>query len=302
MSARELIEFIALAAIWGASFLFMRIAAPELGPVPLMLLRCGIGAITLLPALWLRGAWPALRAAALPIALIGVINSAIPFVLLGMASLVLAAGTTSILNGLAPLWSAAIAFAVFGDRLTRWQVVGLLLGIGGVVLLSGTGAAPGEQVDTGALLLAFGAAVGATLAYGFGANLTRARLRGVDPLAVAAGSQLSASAVLLLPALLLWPEAPSAGPGVPAIVLGLSVLALGTVCTGFAYLLFFRLIASLGATRAVSVTFVIPVFGLGWGALLLGETIDRWTLAGAAVILLGTALATGTLKPRGRSV
>jgi len=302
MPLRDLLEFLALAAIWGASFLFMRIAAPELGPVPLMLLRCVIGALTLLPVLWLRKAWPALRASAGHIALVGVVNSAIPFVLLGAASLVLAAGTTSILNALAPLWAAAIAFAVFGDRLSRWQLIGLVLGVCGVILLSGSGAASGESVSDATLMLAFAAAVAATFAYGVGANLTRARLRGVNPLAVAFGSQVSASAVLLVPALLLWPEPDSLGQGVLPSTLWVSVLALGTVCTGLAYLLFFRLIGSLGATRAVSVTFVIPVFGLGWGAWLLNETIDAWTLAGAAVIVLGTALATGTLKPRRPSV
>jgi len=298
MSVRDLAEFLALATVWGASFLFMRIAAPELGPVPLMLLRCAIGAATLLPVLWWHGAWPALRRSWAAIAVVGVINSAIPFVLLGVASLSLAAGTTSILNALAPLWTAAFAFALFGDRLTRRQCVGLALGVAGVALLTGTGAAGGETVGRGGVALAFAAAIAATAAYGIGANITRARLRGVEPLAVATGSQLSASAVLLVPALLWWPEPSVPHAGTAPATLWLSVIALGTVCTGLAYLLFFRLIARLGATRTVSVTFVIPVSGVLWGALLLDEVVDAWTLGGAAVIVLGTALATGILGPR----
>jgi len=311
MSKRDVAEFLALAAIWGASFLFMRVAAPAFGPMPLMLVRCAIGALTLLIVLVHQGKVRTLTARAGPLLAIGVINSAIPFVLLGYATLSLTAGVTSILNSLAPLFSALIAFAWLGDRLTRAQMLGLALGVIGVVVLMGggtdlaSGGLPGgvtpdgSRVATGLAERLFPFAVGilATLFYGLSANIARRHFTGVDPLATATGSQIGATAALLVPGVLLWPEATAASPA-PDTGIWVAALALGVVCTGVAYLLFFRLIASVGATRTIAVTFVIPLFGVGWGALFLGERIDAMTLAGGAIIMLGTALVTGVLRGR----
>ncbi len=298
MSRRDLAEFLLLAAIWGGSFLFMRVAAPALGPVTLMLLRCSIAAAFLLLVLGLRGGLSGLGGLARNagnLAIVGVVNSAIPFVLLGYATLTLSAGITSILNSLAPLWSALIAFAWFGDRLTRSQLCGLGLGVFGVSTLV---AGAGKSGDTttfmaglSSLALPFTAAVAATAAYGLAANFSRRRLQGVDPLVIATGSQLSASMALLLPGLWLWPETHLMNGS-----LWLAVVTLGIVCTGVAYLLFFRLIRSVGPTRTVSVTFVIPVFGVALGWWFLDERITLLSLSGALVIVLGTALATGVLR------
>ena len=302
MSPRDAAAFLALAAIWGASFLFMRVAAPVFGPVPLMLLRCAVGAATLVPVLLLFGRPADLAANARHIAIVGVLNSAVPFVLLGVATLALSAGVTSIMNSLAPLWSAGVAFLWLGDRLTRLQVLGLCLGVAGVaVLASAGGDVSAKTRGPGETALPFLAALAATAFYGLAANYARRFLAGVDPLALATGSQLSATLALLVPGLLLWPDlsAPGAAPG--AVGWG-SVLALGTVCTGLAYLLFFHLIGAVGATRTIAVTFVIPVFGVGWGAWLLGERADASTLLGGAVIVLGTALTTGVLAARSKAV
>ena len=300
MSPRDTAAFLALAAIWGASFLFMRVGAPVFGPVPLTLLRCAIGAATLVPLLLAFGRPADLRAHWPRLALVGVLNSAVPFVLLGWATLALSAGTTSILNSLAPLWSAGIAFLWLGDRLTPFQVLGLGLGVAGVAVLAGGGASGPVGADGAADLvtpagaaLPFLAALGATAFYGLAANVARRTLAGVDPLAVATGSQLGATLALLVPGLLLWPEGAAPGPGDWG-----AAVALGTVCTGLAYLLFFGLIARVGATRTIAVTFAIPVFGVGWGAWLLGERVDGATLAGGAIVVLGTALATGALGTR----
>ena len=298
MSARDTAAFLALAAIWGASFLFMRVAAPIFGPVPLMLLRCAVGAATLVPLLLLFGRPADLAANARHVAIVGVLNSAVPFVLLGVATLVLSAGVTSIMNSLAPLWSAGVAFLWLGDRLTKPQVLGLCLGVAGVITLaSGDLAAGAGSADLGTAALPFLAALAATAFYGLAANYARRFLAGVDPLALATGSQLSATLALLVPGLLLWPDLSAPGTA-PGLVGWGSVLALGTVCTGLAYLLFFHLIGAVGATRTISVTFVIPVFGVGWGAWLLGERVDASTLLGGAVIVLGTALTTGVLAAR----
>ena len=299
MSPRDTAAFLSLAALWGASFLFMRVAAPIFGPVPLMLLRCAIGAATLVPLLLLFGRPADLAANARHIAIVGVLNSAAPFVLLGVATLALSAGVTSIMNSLAPLWSAGVAFLWLGDRLTRAQVLGLCLGVAGVAVLAGAGDAAAPADGAASTALSFLAALAATAFYGVGANYARRFLSGVDPLALAAGSQLSASLVLLVPGLLLWPDAWPAGAA-PGVAGWGSVIALGTACTGLAYLLFFHLIGSVGATRTIAVTFVIPVFGIAWGAWLLGERVDGATLAGGAIIVLGTALATGVLRPRRR--
>ncbi len=300
MSPKDTAVFLALAAIWGASFLFMRVAAPIFGPVPLMLLRCAVGAATLVPMLLLFGRPGDLRANARHIAVVGVLNSAVPFVLLGYATLTLSAGVTSIMNSLAPLWSAGVAFLWLGDRLTKLQALGLCLGVAGVIVLAG-GDVSAQTRGAGEIALPFVAALTATAFYGLAANYARRFLSGVDPLALATGSQLSATLALLVPGLLLWPElsAPGAAPG--AVGWG-SVLALGTVCTGFAYLLFFHLIGSIGSTRTIAVTFVIPVFGVGWGASLLNERVDGATLVGGAIIVLGTALTTGVLAARRRTV
>ena len=298
MSPRDTLEFLALAAIWGASFLFMRVAAPEFGPIPLMLVRCAIGAATLLAVLTYLGRLSGLGANAGKLLAIGVLNSAVPFVLLGYATLSLSAGVTSILNSLAPLWSALIAFFWLGDRLTRLQVLGLACGVVGVGVLVGggtDGSATGESLGT--RLLPFAAGILATVFYGFAANAARRYLVGVPPLATATGSQLGASAALLVPGLLLWPQA-SATTTAPSSGVWFAAITLGVLCTGVAYLLFFRLIASVGATRTIAVTFVIPVFGVGWGAWFLGERIDAATVIGAVIVVLGTALTTGVLKVR----
>jgi drug/metabolite transporter (DMT)-like permease len=283
----DLAELIALAAIWGASFLFMRIAVPEFGPLALTALRVGIASLCLLPlALW-HGHRGALRTHWQAIAIVGLFNSALPFVFFGVAALAINAGLSSIFNATAPLWGALIAWLWLHDRLSPWRVLGLFIGFVGVVFLAWDKASfkPGDHgVSEG---LAIGACLLATLCYGFAANYTRQRLAGVPPLAVAAGSQAAATAVLLLPGL--W-FAPAAMPSATAWG---SVIVLALLCTAVAYLLYFRLIAHVGAPRAITVTYLIPVFAVLWGALFLREEITLSMAAGCAVILVGTALASG---------
>ncbi len=290
MKASDLVELVTLAALWGASFLFMRLGAAEFGPVVLSTLRVGIAALALLPLLLWQGQAGALRANWRAIAIVGVVNSAFPFVLFSVAALAINAGLSAIFNATAPLWGALIAWAWLGDRLSRMRVVGLAIGFAGVVWLAWDKASfkPGEHgVST---VVAIVACLAATLCYGFGANYAKRKLDRVPPLAVATGSQISASVALVLPALWLWP---AEAPGATAWA---SVIGLALLCTAVAYLLYFRLIAHLGAARAITVTFLIPVFGLIWGAIFLGERLTPAMVFGCAVILLGTALTTGVLK------
>ena len=290
MSRRDLANLLLLAALWGASFLFMRLGASEFGPVALVFLRVAGASALLLPWLLWRGEGPALRRHWRPVAVIGLVNSTGPFLLFALASLALTAGLMAVFNATAPLWAALIGWLVWRERLEGSRVLGLAVGLAGVVGLSWGKAdlRAGELGVSPALGIA--ACVGATLLYGLGANLARRQLQSVPPMAVAAGSQLAATLSLAVPAWWWWPVQT---PGAAAWA---AVALLALACTGLAYVLFFRLIANIGATKAISVTFLIPAFAMAWGALFLGEWPTAAMLAGCAVILLGTALATGVLR------
>jgi drug/metabolite transporter (DMT)-like permease len=288
----DLAELVLLAALWGASFLFMRLGAADFGPAALLFLRLAGAALVLLPILLWRGQWAALREHWRPIVNVGVLNSLLPFAAFITAALVLSAGLSSILNATAPLWAAAIGWTVFADRPDRSRMLGLALGFFGVLLLAWDQASfkPGARGVSPALGIAL--CLAATLLYGISAHLTRRRLAGVPPLAVATGTQAGSAVLALIPALLLWPSTP---PSATALV---AAAALAVACTALAYVLYFRLIAHIGASNAITVTFLIPAFGIGWGVVFLGETLDAHVIAGCTVIVLGTALATGVLKPK----
>jgi len=290
MKRRDLFELLSLAAVWGASFLFMRMGASAFGPVALAAVRVVGAALFLVPVLSMRGEWPALRRHWKPIFLVGLTNSAIPFLCFSYAALSITAGLSSVFNATTPLWGALVAWLWLKDKLTPWRVLGLVIGFAGVLGLAWEKASfkPGAEAAGFAVL----ACLAATLLYGFSANFTKKRLGGVPPMALAAGSQLSSAIVLALPGLWLWPAQPP-GAGAWAAAAGLAV-----VCTGVAYILYFRLIAHVGPANAISVTFLIPAFAVLWGAVFLHEAITPAMVLGCAVILAGTALATGVLKPR----
>jgi len=287
-------ELLLLAALWGASFLFMRLSAPEFGPVALSALRVGMATLVLLPLLFWRGQAAVLRAHWRTIAVVGVVNSALPFVLFSIAALAINAGLSAIFNATAPLWGAVIAWLWLGDRMTRLRIAGLAVGFAGVLWLAWDSASfkPGEHGVSAVVAIA--ACLGATLCYGFAANYTKRKLSGVASLALAAGSQLAATIALALPALWWWP------PVMPSATAWASVAGLALLCTALAYLLYFRLIDRLGAARAITVTFLMPLFAAAWGAIFLSERLTPTMLVGCAVILLGTALTTGALSTRAR--
>lgn len=292
MRAAHLAELLGLAAIWGSSFLFLRIGAAEFGPVALAFVRMAGAALMLLPLVAARGEWPALRRHWRPVALVSLTNSALPFVCFGIAALAISGGLSSIFNATTPLWGALIAWCWLGDRPGRWRLAGLAIGFAGVAWLAGSKASlrPGEHGISPALAIA--ACLVATLLYGWSASFTRKHLAGVPPMVLAGGSQAFGALALTLPALATWPVQPPAGPAWAAAI-GLALL-----CSGIAYVMFFRLIARIGAANTISVTFLIPAFAVAWGALFLGEALT-WTMAGGcAVIVAGTALATGWWTPR----
>jgi len=284
-------ELLALAALWGASFLFMRMGAAEFGPVALSAVRVIGAALFLLPLLRLRGQTAVLREHWRPIFIVGITNSAVPFLCFSYAALSITAGLSAIFNAASPLFGALIAWLWLNDRLSASRMLGLAIGFGGVLWLAWDKA----SFKPGGSGWAIVACLAATFMYGLSANFTKKRLAGVAPLAVAAGSQLSAAIVLVLPALLWWPaEMPSQRAWVAA---GLLAIA----CTGIAYVLYFRLIANIGPANAIAVTFLIPVFAVLWGWSFLGEGLTVAMLVGCAVIVVGTGLATGVLKLPARS-
>ena len=284
-------DFVLLAAIWGASFLFMRIGAVEFGALPTAAVRVAIAALFLLPLMWLRGLLPVLRKNWRRTFFIGLLNSGIPFACFSFALLSISTGLSAILNAAVPMFGALVAWAWLKDRPTAWRVLGLVIGFAGVALLAwdkasfkagASGVAPGWAVL--ACLLA-------CVCYAISASYTKRYLSGLPPLVTAAGSQIGATLGLALPALWLWPAR------MPSASAWLALLAVGVVCTGIAYIVFFRLIANAGPQRALSVTFVVPVFAVLYGVLFLGESVTPWMLGCAGVIVGGTALSTGLLKP-----
>ena len=283
-------DFVMLGAIWGASFLFMRIGAVEFGALPTAAVRVGIAALFLLPLVWLRGLLPVLRKHWKPIFFIGLFNSGIPFACFSFALLSISTGLSAILNATVPMFGALIAWVWLKDKPTASRILGLLIGFAGVAMLAwdkatfkpdASGVAPGWAVL--ACLLA-------CLCYGISASYTKRYLSGMPPLVTAGGSQIGATLGLALPALWLWP---ARMPGASA---WLALLAVGVVCTGIAYILFFRLIENAGPPRALAVTFLVPVFAVLYGVLFLGESVTPWMLGCAAVIVCGTALSTGLLR------
>lgn len=288
MRPRDVVELLVLAALWGAAFLFMRIAAPVFGPIALVFIRLTGAALLLVPLLAARGELAALRRHWRPIAIVGVVNSALPFLCFAYAALSITAGLAAIFNSATPLFAAIVAWLWLGDRLTPLRVAGLAIGFAGVLWLGWDKA----EFKPGGSAWAIGACLLATMSYGIAPNLTKRHLAGVPPLAVAAGSQVAAAVLLALPALVAWP---AAAPSTHAwVVAGL----LAIFGTGLAYILYFRLIANAGPTNAVAVTYLVPLFAVLWGGIFLDERLTPTIVAGCAVIFVGTALATGVLAPR----
>jgi drug/metabolite transporter (DMT)-like permease len=263
----------------------MRVAVPAFGPVALVFLRVAGAALVLVPLLALRGELASLRRHWRTIAVVGFVNSALPFLCFAYAALTINAGVSAIFNSATPLFAAIVAWLWLGDRMTPLRIVGLAIGFAGVLWIGWDKA----DFGPGGSAAAIGACLLATMSYGIGPSLTKRRLGGVPPLAVAAGSQVAASLFLAVPAALAWPAQAPSGPAWVMVAL------LAFFGTGLAYLLYFRLIANAGPANAVAVTYLIPIFAVVWGGIFLGERLTLPLVAGCAVIFIGTALATGML-------
>jgi drug/metabolite transporter (DMT)-like permease len=283
-------EFVLLAAIWGASFLFTRIGTVEFGVWATAGLRVLIATLFLLPILLIRGHSQSLREHWKLVLLVGLTNSAIPFVCFSFALQSITVGLSSLLNATVPLFGAVIAWVWLSDRPSGSRMLGLAIGFIGVAMLAWDKAS--FKPDASGLSSGWGvlACLFACICYGISASFTKKFLGGLPSLVSSTGSQLGAALALLPLTIFYWPS-----QAVSMKAWG-AVITLGVVCTGFAYILFFRLIERAGPAKALSVTFAIPVFAVLYGVILLGETVTPWMVGCGLVIVLGTTLSTGMLK------
>lgn len=286
MSGREFAALLALAAVWGASFLFMRVAAPELGPFLTVEIRVLLAAIVLIGyAAWKRHRVD-YRTWWKQFLVIGALNAAIPFVLITTAELHISASLASILNATAPLFTALVAWVWLRESFGWRKLAGVLIGVLGVAILVGWSPGNvGEWLWLSASLSLLGA-----LFYGIGGNYAVRAFRGVTPLDLAIGQQVGASLLLAPFALSTWPTE------LPSLAAVLSVIGLAVLSTALAYLLYYYLLHAVGAMKAVSVTFLIPVFGILWGVLFLQEALTWLTVLGTLVIFASVALVTDLVK------
>ncbi|MES2073150.1 MAG: DMT family transporter [Pseudomonadota bacterium] len=281
MKLSDLIRLLSLSAIWGASFLFLRIVAPVLGALPTAFFRvlfATAGLLVLLLAMRIKWNMQGKLGAAM---LLGVVNSGIPFVMYSIAAKVLPAGYSAILNATTPLMGVLIGALFFKDKLTGAKIAGVLFGLAGVAVLTRTG--PVEL--SGDVLLGAAACLVATACYGLASFLTKRWISdkgGLDSKLVAFASQLGATALLLPFFAYTATSQPPASWGNTGV--WLAVAGLGFICTSLAYILYFKLIANLGPVKSLTVTFLIPPFGVLWGALFLGEQLSWAHAIGGALI------------------
>lgn len=283
MTPIDLATLIALAAVWGGSYLFIRVAVPAFGPAPLMGARVALAALVLWIGMRALGRPTTLRRQAPDLLVLGAVNSALPFTLIAMAEIHITASLAALLIATVPLFSAALSAVWLGERLSPRRAAGLALGVIGVGVLVGWSPVP----LTPALARSIGAMLLAACSYAVAGVYTKRRLAGVPAPTLALGQQVGAVAWLAVPAFL---QPPRDVP--PATAIG-AVAALAVVCTAFAFLLYFRLIARLGPTGTQTVTYIAPIFGLLWGAIFLHEPVTRGMLAGLACILLSVTLVNG---------
>ncbi|MBP0598122.1 DMT family transporter [Herbaspirillum sp. LeCh32-8] len=286
MSPTNILKLLLLAAIWGTSFMLMRIAAPVFGPMLTTFGRASLATVALLAYAQSRGVKLDWRRNWKPFLVIGIGNTALPFSLFAWSALYIPSSYMATMNSLAPVFTAVFGFLLLGERLTAVRLGAFVLGLVGVAVLVGVGPVPAEAMVIFGVLAAMSAAV----SYGFAATYTRMRCAGISPIAMATGSQFAAALCLIpfaLPGLPHAADAVAAGAGHAL----LAVLVLGVVCTGIAYALFFQLISAEGATKAITVTFLVPMTASLWAWLLLDEPVTGGTVAGIAIVLTATAIA-----------
>ena len=282
MTSADVFRLVLLSAIWGGSFMLMRIASPVFGPAIVAEGRLISAAIFLFVLAKLLKRSDQLLSRWRYLLTMGFFGSALPFILIGTAALSLSTAQLSVLNATASIWAYLIGLMLRDETFSLRRLVGFALGISGVAVMFGDALFS----QTEAIVIPLLCALGGAFSYGIATNYTR-RAEKVEPFVNAHGSMWAAS-LLVIPSLWFIPaKAPATVEAVSAVIL------LGIICSGVAYLLYFRLLRDIGAPSTLTVTFLIPLFGTLWGALFLGEAIGLQTVLGMSVILLGTGLSTG---------
>ena len=293
MKFSDLLRLLALAAIWGGSYALLRVVAPVFGGWDTAWLRVSIAGVALVTYATLTASQLGWKVWWKQYLFVGVFNSVIPFALIGFGMKTLPAGYGAIINALSPFFGLVFAAFMLAEHISATRILGLVLGFVGVTLLMNLGPVP----LTHDVLLALGACVIATMSYGFASVWVKKHMQGAPSMGLAGGA-LVVAGTAMTPFSLTFGQIPT---DMPSATVWLSLLALAIVCTAIAYLLYFRLIADLGPTRAISVTFLIPFFGVAWGAVLFDEQLTRGAIGGGLVILLGMSLVLGVFPLRPKS-
>ena len=289
-------DYVLLGALWGSSFLFMRMGAAEFGPLATAWLRVCIATLMLFPLMVWQGQLSVFKANWKLVLGFGVINSALPFALYAYAVMHISTGLSAILNASVPLSAALVAWLWLGDRLNRWRIVGLIVGFVGVALLANHQtnfhSASNPDASSWGQHTAIAACLLATICYAIAGSFNKKYMPNMPALVSATGSQFGASLALTVPALFALPD------NMPGAQAWGSILMLGIACTGIAYILFFRLVNRAGPAKALTVTFLIPVFALIYGVIFLGETVTLIMVLLGMLVILGTAMSSGLLPKK----
>ena len=286
MRSADLARLVALAAMWGASYLFMRYAVASMGPALLIELRVAIAGAALLAFVTLTGGTLGWRRHWRAFLFVGAVGLALPFVLIAEALTVIDASTAAILNALSPLFASIVAALWIRDPITPAKAAGIALCLAGTAVLVGWT----PQPMTSRELLAASLSVLATALYGYTIVFTKVHLKEARPMGTAAGTLLVAAAVML-------PFTPVTRDfaAIPAMA-WLAMLGLALVSTTVAFIFYYRLIADVGPVKAITVTLLVPIFGMLWGVVFLGEPLTAGRLAGCAIILAGCSLILGLVR------
>lgn len=282
-------EFVLLASLWGASFLFLGMGSAEFGPWAAAGIRVLIASLVLTPIVIQQGHFKTCMHNAGKLLIAGIFSAGLPFMLYAYALLSISTGLSSILNATTPLFGALVAWVWLKDRPDRIRALGLIIGFTGVLMLSWSKA----SFTTGGTGWALLACIGATLSYGIATSYTKKYLSGIPPIITTSGTQVGATVFLLLPMVVYWPEQ------IPSLKAWGALVCAGVFCTALAYFTFFRLIAKTGPSKALTVSFMVPLFALFYGYVFLGEPVTSWMVVCGFIILGGVAMATGLIfKPK----
>ncbi len=289
MRPEDLARLVALAAMWGASYLFMRYAVPYFGPIAMIEMRVLIAGIALIAFVAATGGVVGWRRHWKAFLFVGSIGLAAPFVLIAEALTTIDASTAAILNALAPLFACIVAAMWIRDPITPAKMAGIALCLVGTAVLVGWTPKPMTSRE----LIAAGLSVTATALYGYTIVFTKVYLREASPMGTSAGTLLMAAATLL--PITFFAPPPQAIATIKTAA-WLAVLGLAVVSTTFAFILYYRLIADVGPVKAITVTLLVPVFGMVWGVVFLGEPVTPGRIAGCAIILAGCSLILGLVR------